>query len=334
MIISIQFIRFIAALFIVFMHSLLEYGNALRIGDFGVDIFFILSGFIISYITESDRHKFLTKRLIRIVPIYWLFTFVISFSALLFPELFRTISWDALHTLKSLFFFPGSEAQGYLPIMKLGWTLNIEMLFYILFFLSMKFSHKYRELITSIIIIIIIMTLQKLELDAAYAINFYSSPLFIEFIYGMLLAKIWHRYKPRSSLKACIALASTSIAILILVNNYIQVGEYRFIFYGIPSLIFVYSFLLVEKYFSNLNKRIQRIILWLGEMSYPLYLIHIFLVGLIHRVIFSEIKLWALFLLVLASSLVLSNIVSTVFDRPLRQFFGKFFNTYNKVISN
>ena len=323
MILSIQFIRFIAALFIVLMHSILEYENTFRVGDFGVDIFFILSGFIISYITETDRHNFITKRLIRIVPIYWLFIFIISFFIFMFPELFRTINWDPQHILKSLFFLPGTEAQGYLPIIKLGWTLNLEMMFYVLFFLSMKFSHKHRELITSSLIILIILILQNLKLDGTHAINFYSSPITIEFIYGMLLAKIWHQHKFEFSLKACVGLASVCIALLILFNNYINAGEYRFIFYGLPSLILVISFLSVEYRFTNLNTRLQKLILWFGEMSYPLYLIHIFLVGLISRIIFSEIELWALFPLALASSLLLSNIVSTIFDRPIRRFLKK-----------
>ena len=325
MILSIQFTRFLAALFIVFMHSILEYESTFRVGDFGVDIFFILSGFIISYITEGNRHKFLTRRLIRIVPIYWLFTFVISLLVFLLPDLFMSTVWDTQHMLKSLFFLPGTQDQGYLPIIKLGWTLNLEMIFYILFFLSMKFSHEYRELITSLIIILIILTLQKLELDGAYAINFYSSPLSLEFIYGMMLAKTWHRHKFKNSLKISISLATISIAILIFFNNYTQVGEYRFIFYGIPSLILVYSFLSVEHYFTNLNTSFQKIILWFGEMSYPLYLIHIFLVGLISRVIFSEIELWALFPIVLASSLLLSNVVTANFDRPLRRFLNSLY---------
>ena len=162
-----------------------------------------------------------------------------------------------------------------------------------------------------------------MKLDGTYAINFYSSPITIEFIYGMLLAKIWHQHKFKFPLKTCVGLASISIALLILFNNYIHAGEYRFIFYGVPSLILVISFLSVEYRFTNLNTRLQKLILWFGEMSYPLYLIHIFLVGLISRIIFSEIELWALFPLALASSLLLSNIVSTLFDRPIRRFLKK-----------
>ena len=81
---SIQALRGLAALFVVFQHI-----RFLNFGAFGVDIFFCISGFMIMFTTEKSTKYFFRKRLIRILPLYYLMTLVTYLSLLLFPSMFQ-----------------------------------------------------------------------------------------------------------------------------------------------------------------------------------------------------------------------------------------------------
>lgn len=96
---NIQTLRFISAFFVILVH-LPFFG----FGAWGVDIFFIISGFIICYITDQSYDNFLTKRLIRIVPIYWTLTFIVFLISIFFPFLLNNTSADYIHLFKSLFY--------------------------------------------------------------------------------------------------------------------------------------------------------------------------------------------------------------------------------------
>ena len=79
MIISIQFLRFIAA-FLVFIHHIyVIQGVETSLGYRGVDLFFVVSGFVIYIVTEKENKNFFLNRLIRIVPMYWSFTILLIF---------------------------------------------------------------------------------------------------------------------------------------------------------------------------------------------------------------------------------------------------------------
>ena len=79
---SLQLLRFIAAMLIVSVHLNFEFGHI------GVDIFFVLSGFIIAYVTDKKTQSFFINRLIRIIPFYWLITFLFIATLLIFRDLF------------------------------------------------------------------------------------------------------------------------------------------------------------------------------------------------------------------------------------------------------
>ena len=142
---SIQALRGLAALFVVFQHI-----RFLNFGAFGVDIFFCISGFMIMFTTEKSTKYFLRKRLIRILPLYYLMTLVTYLSLLLFPSMFQQTRHNLSHLVKSLLFVPFDIGGGIIqPLVRIGWTINCEMLFYLLFFIAFHISMKYRGLICS-----------------------------------------------------------------------------------------------------------------------------------------------------------------------------------------
>lgn len=154
---SIQSLRAFAAILVVYHHSLnLEaaYGRSYQQGFYhlhnflaiGVDIFFVISGFIISYIGSemngrSQAINFLVKRFVRVNPIYYLFT-LLTLCAYL-PR--KTYHFSLIEGFKSLVILPLEISPNFVwPLLNVGWTLSFEWYFYILFsiliFANIKFK--------------------------------------------------------------------------------------------------------------------------------------------------------------------------------------------------
>jgi peptidoglycan/LPS O-acetylase OafA/YrhL len=144
---ALQALRAVGALLVVFSHVLrLEheqwlsrtdmFRGAMPFGEYGVDAFFVVSGFIM-YFTAGRQFgqpgapgRFLHKRLIRIAPIYWLFTGLILFCPFAFGARHVTTAGLAL----SLAFLPDmTNAPWFVPALAVGWSLSFEMLFYLAF---------------------------------------------------------------------------------------------------------------------------------------------------------------------------------------------------------
>src|SRR5882672_247790 len=134
---SVQALRALAALCVVVYHV-----DFVGRGAFGVDIFFVISGFIICHVTAKDHDGFLRKRLIRIVPLYWAGTLCLYCLGLVAPRLLQ--SEPTLSGLvNSLLFIPYAKEGGRVyPILFLGWTLNYEMFFYALFACALALNRR------------------------------------------------------------------------------------------------------------------------------------------------------------------------------------------------
>src|SRR5262245_21275262 len=133
---SIQILRAAAALGVVLAHI---FPSAV-IGTAGVDLFFVISGFIMVY--ASDRlferrdapRIFFLRRLARIVPLYWAVTAVLVAYPLLAGVDLAAVSLSPGVILGSFLFFPVPRPDGsLLPVHFLGWTLDYEMFFYVVF---------------------------------------------------------------------------------------------------------------------------------------------------------------------------------------------------------
>ena len=335
MILGIQMFRFLAALFVVLGHSCWELGR-LPIGYFGVDIFFVISGFIMSYITHHDTSLFMRKRVIRIVPLYWLSTLLIA-SLVYFSSVVK-VSFDVQVLLSSLFFIPWWNGETlYQPMLPLGWTLNFEMFFYLLFFVAMKISHQHREAVCSALLCLIIAGVQLAGLPESSSLSFYGDTLSLEFIFGMFLAVLYRAEKlptlgqstAANALMVTVSLAAMVVGAMYTFDESLNVfhtlpltesfGLPRFVYWGVPALLIVWGLLNLEDTIQALGASAKRLILVGGELSYPLYLVHIYCVGMFGRVIGVELQVYQLFLGATVISLVISLFLSRAFDRPLRR---------------
>ena len=141
---SIQYLRGIAALMVVLLHVRVQLGR-MGYGGYwpeflmaGVDIFFVISGFIM-WVTTFDGSttpwQFLFRRFVRIIPVYWLLTTTTVAVMLVAPSAVQSGRFDSIHVLSSYLFIPTVHPlTGMMePVLIPGWTLNYEMFFYIIF---------------------------------------------------------------------------------------------------------------------------------------------------------------------------------------------------------
>ena len=206
-------LRGIAASMVVFVHldTELDRLHFQRLGSdwlaTGVDIFFVISGFIMWTSVERrgqiSAQDFLKSRIIRIVPLYWVATSFLVGVVLVAPNLLRTTTLEPLHAIASYLFLPARHptTHNFWPMLVAGWSLNYEMLFYLVFTLALAFSAGVRWARFALIafLIIAIMLISSALEDRIDVAHFYAKPIMLEFLIGMTLGAVCLSGRVRSS---------------------------------------------------------------------------------------------------------------------------------------
>lgn len=283
---SIQTLRAVSALFVI-----LEHIRFLNCGAFGVDIFFCISGFMIMFSTHKSTKHFMKKRLIRILPLYYLMTLGTFFLLLVFPSMFEQTTANPVFFIKSLLFIPFDIGNGVLqPLMRIGWTVNCEIFFYLLFFIAFHISRKYRGLICSIFLGVLVLLNQILPIDFA-PLRFYGDSVMLEFVLGILCyyaaRGIYESYQkkkmPAFAAPLCLVAAAAIFAVLVITKPTINILGFRRLFlWGIPAMALVLCF-----FIAGLAIRMPAWTVRLGNMSFSIYLIHYYPVMFLDRAIFD-----------------------------------------------
>jgi peptidoglycan/LPS O-acetylase OafA/YrhL len=324
---SVQLLRFMAAAFVVVSHIRRDY-QLTPFGDFGVDVFFVISGFIIYYVTRGDTDHFFTRRLIRIVPLYWLGTLLLASIALLAPSVLRDVQFDGPRVLASLFFFPyWTPEHSFHPILLLGWTLNYEILFYFVFFIAMRISHRHRFLVCSALLVSLALSHSLASPGSAYF--FWSGPYVIEFIYGMAIGIVVERTRFISVARMPLVITVLALAaycfLLYPTTGYFDAESIRFVVIGIPSALLVLAVLGCEQSIRSLPRAQTRLISFLGDLSFATYIFHVYIMGLLKRVIGLEMNIFLYSAIVLASSAVVAAAVFLLIESPSRRWLTNLF---------
>lgn len=302
---ALQYLRAVAALAVVYSHSVLQVEDyqqyLIDSGSFGVDIFFVISGFIMIYIAKpNDTPKaFFINRIRRVVPLYWFFIFLMVAILLAMPSVFKAtiFEWDTF--LKSLTFIPHWSVahQGHVwPIVAPGWSLIFEMYFYLVFALSLLFAERFRVVFITLVISIVFVIGTLNDTGESAVAQFFAKSMVFEFILGMLLAVAWKRgFRLPSSTGWYLLLFAVCLLFL-------DLPVPRIFKYGIPSLFIVMACL-----FINVKQYNWAVLL--GDASYALYLSHIFTLGVMRKFVAPLLGegLTAAYLFV-----VISLIVSTI----------------------
>jgi peptidoglycan/LPS O-acetylase OafA/YrhL len=301
--VTIQILRGIAALGVVYFHCVGEGGFSgfKKTGAWGVDIFFIMSGFIIAYIVSKNTKNFIIKRIFRVVPLYFIATFSIVFIAIIFPNLIHGTKISVEKIIKSILFIPyEDELKQNLPILGPGWTLNFEMFFYLIMAFCVFFvkNKKYISIICSVVLIVcmFIFNIVKSESFILEYYRSYNGGLFPEFIYGLLLHNFYCHLKSKQ-VPPCLLLIVRIICTGIIISSFVYLiasdvtGLYfsgnRNLQKGIPALLLVIASLFLEKNINGKNIVVQFFVL-LGDASYVMYLFHYHIIAFLSRVIFQS----------------------------------------------
>jgi exopolysaccharide production protein ExoZ len=257
--------------------------GTLWVGRAGVDVFFVISGFIMFHTTRNlDRTtlQFWTDRIIRIGPVYWIATLPVIVLFLLGLPDGGVVAVTPEAVLQDVLFIPHIRGDGDVhPLLNVGWTLTYEMFFYALFGATFFLRSQVKSLIALTSLFIGGYVLELLFPSLPHALAWYFQPITLEFAAGGLLALLYRRAQSLPKTIAQIAgLAMMVGGVIALFVAAAWGGEpmgeptaFRTLMYGPPAVAIVGGALLLEKagfVFSS------RTLLRLGDASYSIYLAH------------------------------------------------------------
>jgi len=355
MLYNIQFLRFVAAMLVVLYHAaarlpandsvfqgIFSMGEA--VGFAGVDIFFVISGFIMAHTTTNQAGAingvdFARRRLARIFSGYWPF-FILA--VIIFSN-FRPAHFADANLLKSFFLWPQSLN---LILLEITWTLSFELYFYLLFsLLILLFSTQNRYLIVLLASISLLglnlyhhFVTHSFSPENIYSIplwsQFLTSPFLLEFFAGVLVAW-WLAKKPTGPALSWFFTGS----LLFLAGGWINETFYsglieqgyhvvpRVFVYGLPASMILIGLVRMEArglqapaHFSSIT----------GGASYAIYLSHILILSLAWNLGLNQlVTAWPDALMIAAYiTLVLfiagfSALHYTYLEKPLHQLFKR-----------
>jgi exopolysaccharide production protein ExoZ len=324
MLIYIQILRFVAALAVVAFHvlgappkgfevpeSALTF--ALSYGGRGVDLFFVISGFVIFYATHASKltpAEFLRRRVERIVPLYFVVIFTVTMLAIMLPGIFGTPDWyTPRHILKSLAFIAFTD--GDVPVVYVGWSLEYEMYFYLAVALLMALTRNvWRNIVVMFSAIAVLGQIPGVAaMLGSYA--FFADPMILEFVLGVIVASVF--VNGRTSWPMPVAAACAIAAVLV------SDPASRVVVSGVPAACLV----AVAAWASR--KRIdpswsERALARLGDASYSIYLAQVETVSLASKSVAGLIPAIPPMLLLIVTSCIvvaLGFALNIRVERPL-----------------
>ncbi len=334
---NLHLLRVVAALSVVYFHTTSTAGLGLKwdVGSRGVDVFFVISGFIIAYIGSVKPEQFFLRRLIRVVPFYWAATLCVFVMVATAPGLFRSATSNVPHLVASLLFVPHLAPNGEtMPTLLLGWSLNFEVFFYLLFALGLQLSPKWSPALCVGAMVAFVVAVRSAATDSTL-LTFYARPIVLEFCYGIGVFYLFRWCSDRAALLARLArlavlkwllvfvLASSFVALNVL-ERYYRDAFPRHLIAGIPSFFIVASALLLERIYGLATN--NRLIYLVGESSYIIYLVHPYVVFTVLRVVVKDASSYstpALFLLIVGLLVLTSAIAIGIhvwFEKPVMAF--------------
>jgi exopolysaccharide production protein ExoZ len=324
MLVYIQILRLLAAVAVVAFHA---WGAApegfkvpesaisfvLSYGGHGVDLFFVISGFIIFYATHHAAltpAEFLRRRVQRIAPLYFVVTFAVIILATTLPATFGTEGWyTPRHILKSLAFIAFTDGE--MPVVYLGWSLEYEMYFYLTVALLMALTRDvWRNIVMIFSALAIVGRFPGIDATLGnYA--FFVDSMILEFVLGVIVASLFVNGQVSWPMSVATACAIATVLVTEPAN--------RVIIFGIPSACLVTAAAFVSRkrmYPSRLERALAR----LGDASYSIYLAQVQTVSLASTSIASLVPIVPPLLLVIVTSgivVAFGLLLNILAERPL-----------------
>lgn len=338
---GVEALRFFAAGIVVVTHATFfarERNDATtpvwHFGEAGVHIFFVISGFVI-VLAASRRDGvwvtpayFAIRRMLRILPMYWLATTINLAVLVAMPTLVLHSSLDWSQVVKSYFLIPDYNLDGRIePLLGVAWTLYFESFFYALFACSLLL--KVSPLWAVPVALSLCFGLSFFRSTDWPPITVYANPIVLEFAGGMALAV----FRKRINLPALSSFFIFAVGVILLVvlgemggnvpgQGHDRGGLHDLVYRGGPSFLVVLGTVALDRYINW--KRLEWLLL-LGGASYSLYLFHP-LIGPAAPVLLTRLGV-----INGALSTVLSTVLSIaiavaiyrVLEQPLMRFFNR-----------
>ncbi len=288
---AIELFRGIAALMVLTSHYAYFFTSELSFLNFlqtGVDLFFIISGFVFAPIIYSGKISvtpYLIRRFFRIYPLYF-------FSLLLYYGFAADDPQKFAFFIDHLFFLQTtSSAEETMFFNVVTWTLPIEIEYYLLVpFLTLLIARNkntiYIVLLLAIILkaILIITATELSNLNLSTILSFHLPAFLIEFMLGILLFKLYVKYKDKNLplifhiLIIIIAIISLYLLSVLFMShkeevtngNFFVKSYFRF-WCAISYAILLFPFLIQ---FNKVNSFFYSICFFMGTISYGVYLFH------------------------------------------------------------
>ena len=310
---SLQVVRALAAWTVVFHHYVQLYNENSTAaiarffwahGRVGVDVFFVLSGFVMCLVLQKSTKgpvTFFIDRVFRFAPAYWFFSAAVVACLSIFPRGFFYTTYNLQSLVKTFLFIPGLNPSGvgYVPVLTVGWTLNFEMFFYAVLACCMALSRRWA---LAIFLVLFAAFPFYYPINAPLAI-IGRDPLLHEFWAGALLAILWTgglgsavRDFPKLSLSASAAFLLFGIIMLLRDHP------------GIFACSVVVFALACEPHLRRDSLPVRAFV-HLGEISYSTYLAHCVVIGIAIHLTGKGLSPWyqtAMLLTTIAGTYVVS----------------------------
>lgn len=336
---AVQGLRAVAAWFVVIAHGALwagGFGSLILparsyelLGSLGVLMFFTVSGFIMVYISRGTfgmpgaSVSFLQKRLIRIVPLYWMMTMLALVIILRNAQ-----PVGMVQVMQSLLFIP-YIVHGHLirPLLGVGWTLNFEMFFYVLFAVSLLVRRGLMLLCCTLGVLL--LTDQILNPiwhyhDPSTLVQEWTDPLLLPFLLGIGLAILHRSYPAMHNRHPFLGLAAGCLVMLVLQQTLIP-DHHDPVWWRIAVLA-LGAVLASSAILASGHIEVPRWLILAGDSSYSLYLVHPLLFGLVKRIggeaLARELPVAAMLLYVVLSTAA-GLALHICIERPLTRWLGR-----------
>lgn len=287
---GVQILRLVAAMLVVVMHATQAvsvyvtgqgHGHYWAKGSAGVDIFFVISGFVMAMSTRTPlmtgmsrlqgAWMFIKRRLLRIAPLYWFYTLLKVALLLALPSLAVRSSLEPGHLAASLLFIPSVSPWGLIePTLPVGWTLNFEMLFYAVFALAIAWG---APRIRFCLLVFLTIFVAGSSVPASVPLVFYAQPIVFEFLLGACIAHVFLHYR---RVPSATGLLSIFAGLVLMFGVGWDASANRLFTWGIAAALVVQGAVWLEPWIAG--TRVAAPLSFLGDASYSIYLSHTFVV--------------------------------------------------------
>jgi len=331
---NVQSLRGIAALLVVLAHLLVvesKYspdqflGTWMSFGQVGVDLFFVISGFIMVHVANNMQRpkningtsslEFLFARMSRVYPLYWLVSAAVFIAWLVRPDMVFSSFNSEPDIVKSFLLYPDTRD----PLLAVGWTLIHEIGFYLVFALALLLKPKW-------LLPFLLVWAGIIGLGQYIGVNTHSpvsallfSPLTYEFLAGALAGWVFHKSGAKfavTSLLLGLVLWAAALYVLISTGHNMTVSHWgRAVHFALPATLTVYGL-------AGLKIDMPKCTQTLGDWSYSLYLTHVVSLTLFGRIwqTFASDSKWdnslALVLMTIAS-IAVAGLTYKLAEKPM-----------------